>query len=263
MKDFIKRALGGGEPAPVFGRRFEGKVAVVTGASAGIGLATAVAFAREGAHVALLARREAAGEKALEHVMAEGVEGMFVQADVKDRTQVRDAFMKIAERFGHIDVALNNAGVIHEGHPIASLDEAEFDRVMAVNVKGTWLCMREEIPLMEERGGAIVNVGSTWSFAGRANLGAYVASKHALVGLTKAAALDYVKKGIRINAVCPGYVRTDMTRAVTEEMVKQRVPQARWIEPEEVAQTILWMCSDAAASMVGECILLDGGMLTR
>jgi NAD(P)-dependent dehydrogenase (short-subunit alcohol dehydrogenase family) len=263
MKDFIKRTFGGGGgPAPI-GRRFENKVVVVTGASAGIGLATAVAFAREGGSVALLARREAAGEKALERVKREGAEGMFIQADVKDRSQVRDAFMKIAERWSRIDVAVNNAGVIHEGHPVASLDESEFDRVMAVNVKGTWLCMREEIPLMEERGGSIVNLGSISSLTALPNLGAYVTSKHAVAGLTKSAALDYVSKGIRVNAVCPGYVHTDMTRGVTQEILKRRVPMARWIEPEEVAETILWMCSDAAKSMVGECLVMDGGVLTR
>jgi len=261
MKDFLKRTMGGGS-API-GRRFEGKVVVVTGASAGIGLATAVAFAREGGKVALLARREVEGAKALERVQSAGSEGIFLKVDVQDRAQVREAFRRIAERYGRIDAAVNNAGAIHEGRPFASLDEADFDRVIGVNVKGTWLCMCEEVPLMKDRGGAIVNMSSMSGLVPTANFGAYVASKHAIIGMTKVAALDYISQGIRVNAICPGFVRTDMTRSVSEERIKQRVPLGRWIEPEEVADTILWLCSDAAAAVVGQSIVIDGAATLR
>ncbi len=263
MKDFLKKALGAGsEP----GERFKGRVAVVTGASAGIGLATAEAFAREGASVALLARREKEGNEALERVRkagGEGCEAIFVRTDVADTAQVQAAFATIRDTFGRVDAAFNNAGAMHRGAPMATLREDDFDRIMAVNVKGVWLCMREEIALMEKNaprhGAAIVNMSSMSGVIGSERLAFYGASKHAVIGLTKSAALDYASAGIRINAICPGYVRTEMTRPVTDETVKRRVPLGRMSEPEEVAQAVLWMCSDDARSLVGHTLVLDGG----
>lgn len=262
MKDFLKKTFGsGGGPAP--GRRFEGKVAVVTGASAGIGLATAVAFAREGANVALIARREAEGGQALKLVQEAGVEGLFIRADIKHAKEMHEAFGRIASKFGRLDAAVNNAGVQHDPTPMADLEEAEFDRVMEINAKGTWLCMREEIPLMEKRGGAIVNVSSIWGFRPGANFGAYATSKHAVIGMTRTASLDYVEKNIRINAICPGFVRTEMSKGVDEVWLKRRIPMQRWIEPDEIAETILFLCSDAAASIIGQAIVVDGGVTLR
>ena len=261
MKDFLKKALGSGGNAP--GRRFEGKVAVVTGASAGIGLATAVAFANEGAKVALLARRENEGAKALERVQSAGTEAMFLRADVGDAQQVKSAFAQVRERWGRIDAAVNNAGVQQDPTPMGDLEESMFDHVMDINAKGTWLCMREELAMMQKNGGAIVNVSSIWGFRPGANFGAYATSKHAVIGMTKTASLDYVEKNIRINAVCPGFVRTDMTKGVDETWLKRRIPMQRWIEPEEVAETILFLCSDAAASIIGQAIVIDGGVTLR
>ena len=261
MKDFLKKALGGGGTTP--GRRFEGKVAVVTGANAGIGLATALAFASEGAKVALIARRETEGNQALEKVKGFGVEGMFIKADVSDTQQVHDAFENIRGRFGRLDAAVNNAGIQQDPTPMGQLEEAVFDQVMDINAKGTWLCMREELAMMQKNGGAIVNVSSIWGFQPGANFGAYATSKHAVIGMTRTASLDYADKDIRINAVCPGFVRTDMTKGVDETWLKRRIPMQRWIEPEEVAETILFLCSDVAASIIGQAIVIDGGVTLR
>lgn len=261
MKDFLRKTFGNGGTTP--GRRFEGRVAVVTGASAGIGLATALAFANEGAKVALISRRETEGNQALEKVRSAGAEGIFISADIGEQAQVRDAFSKIRDKFGRVDAAVNNAGVQHDPTPMGSLHEDVFDEVMGINAKGTWLCMREELAMMENRGGAIVNVSSIWGFQPGANFGAYATSKHAVIGMTKTASLDYVDKNIRINAVCPGFVRTDMSKGVDETWLKRRIPMQRWIEPEEVAETILFLCSDAAASIIGQAIVIDGGVTLR
>ena len=260
MKDFLKKTFGGGGTPD---RRFEGKVVVVTGASAGIGLATAVAFANEGAKVALISRRDIEGNKALEKVQSAGGEAMFIKADVSDPQQVQNAFANIRGRFGRLDAAVNNAGVQQEPIPMGQLEESVFDQVMGINAKGTWLCMREELAMMLKNGGAIVNVSSIWGFQPGANFGAYATSKHAVIGMTRTASLDYVEKNIRINAVCPGFVRTDMTKGVDETWLKRRIPMQRWIEPEEVAETIMFLCSDAAASIIGQAIVIDGGVTLR
>lgn len=267
MKDFIRKALSARPRRIAPGERFVDRAVVVTGASAGIGLATAEAFAREGAHVALLARREREGNEALERVRKAGRETarpLFIRTDVTDAAQVKSAFATIQDAFGRLDVAFNNAGVQHAGHPAAGFSEEEFDRVMAVNVKGLWLCLREEIELMRghapREGAAIVNMASVWGLRGKAYLAPYSTSKHAVVGLTRSAALDYIEEGIRINAICPGYVRTDMTRGVEDTDMPRRAPLGTKAEPEDVAAAVLWMCSDDAVHLVGHALALDGGI---
>jgi len=261
VKDFLRKTFGNGGGTP--GRRFEGKTAVVTGASSGIGLATAVAFASEGANVALIARREAEGKKALEKVQAKSPGSIYIVTDVRDGAQVSQAFAKVREAFGTIDAAVNNAGTMHALADVGAVPEKDFDHVLDTNLKGTWFCIREEAPLMERRGGAIVNMASMSGLMATKGLGAYVVSKHAIVGMTRVAALDYVEKNIRINAVCPGFVRTDMTSRVDEQWLKRRVPLQRWIEADEIAETVLFLCSDAAASIIGQAIVIDGGATLR
>jgi NAD(P)-dependent dehydrogenase (short-subunit alcohol dehydrogenase family) len=261
VKDLLKKAFGSGQAAP--GRRFEGKSAVVTGASSGIGLATAIAFATEGARVALIARREAEGKKALEKVQSHSPESIFIVADVRDGEKIKGAFAKVRDAFGSIDAALNNAGAMHARADLGGINEEDFDRVLDTNLKGTWFCIKEEVPLMERHGGAIVNMSSMSGLVATQGLGAYVASKHAIVGMTRVAALDYVEKNIRINAVCPGFVRTDMTSGVEEQWLKRRVPMQRWIEADEIAETVLYLCSDAARSIIGQAIVVDGGATLR
>lgn len=261
VKDFLKKTFGNGEKES--GRRFEGKVAVVTGASAGIGLATAMAFASEGATVVMLSRREVEGNRALEKVKKESPGSVFMTTDVTDGPQVQSAFARIKDQFGEIDAAVNNAGTFHGGTHLTGMEEADFDRVLATNIKGTWFCIREEVPLMEKRGGAIVNMSSMSGLVATPNLGAYVASKHAIIGMTRVAALDYVEKHIRVNAVCPGFVRTEMTAEVGESWLRRRVPIQRWIEAEEIAETVLFLCSGAAHSIIGQAIVVDGGATLR
>jgi NAD(P)-dependent dehydrogenase (short-subunit alcohol dehydrogenase family) len=267
MKEFIRKTLGG-RPPVVPGERFRDRVVVVTGASSGIGLATAEAFAREGAHVALLARRDREGNDALERVRKAGgdkARPTFIRTDVAVASEVEAAFATIRDTYGRLDAAFNNAGVMHDGHPAAAFSEAEFDRVMAVNVKGVWLCMREEIALMKKHalhdGAAIVNMASVSGLRGAAFLAPYAASKHAVVGLTRSAALDYVEEGFRINAICPGFVRTEMTRGLSDDAMKRRSPAGRKIEPEAIAGAVLWMCSDEAAHLVGQALAFDDGVL--
>jgi NAD(P)-dependent dehydrogenase (short-subunit alcohol dehydrogenase family) len=236
VKDLLKKAFGSGGAAP--GRRFEGKSAVVTGASSGIGLATALAFATEGAKVALIARREAEGKKALEKVQSHSPESIFIVADVRDGEKIKAAFAKVRDAFGSIDAALNNAGAMHARADVGGMKEEDWDRVLDTNLKGTWFCIKEEVPLMERHGGAIVNMSSMSGLVATQGLGAYVASKHAIVGMTRVAALE-------------------------EQWLKRRVPMQRWIEADEIAETVLYLCSDAARSIIGQAIVVDGGATLR
>jgi len=185
------------------------------------------------------------------------------QCDVSRPEECRRLITELIAEFPAFNMLVNNAGVQQEPIPMGQLEESVFDQVMGVNAKGTWLCMREELAMMLKNGGAIVNVSSIWGFQPGANFGAYATSKHAVIGMTRTASLDYVEKNIRINAVCPGFVRTDMTKGVDETWLKRRIPMQRWIEPEEVAETILFLCSDAAASIIGQAIVIDGGVTLR
>lgn len=248
-------------------RRFEEKVALVTGGSTGIGFATARAFAREGASVVIASRRADVGTAAAEKIAADGGDVKYVQTDVSKSDQVDRLFDAILDRYGRIDCAFNNAGIGTPPGWMAKQDEATFDELVAVNLKGTWLCMRREILEMRKQGGgAIVNCASTSGVGGAPSMALYGATKYGVVGLTTSAALECATSGIRINAVCPGWIRTPMTEPVLDgfpEIAAQwvrGVPMRRIGEPEEIAGAVLWLCSDEASFTTGHALVIGGGM---
>jgi NAD(P)-dependent dehydrogenase (short-subunit alcohol dehydrogenase family) len=243
----------------------EGKVALVTGASGGIGLATARKFAQAGASVVLSARRTELIEQEAEKLRAAGYKALALTADVTDTKQVSALVAQTVEHFGRLDYAVNNAGVINERGPAHELAEEEWDKLIAVNLTSVWLCMKHELAHMVQQGsGAIVNLSSTAGLRAAPGLAAYNASKHGVVGLTKCTGVEYAAQGIRVNAVCPGWVETPMTAgygsdpAHREQMVASE-PIGRTAQPEEIAESILWLCSDAASFITGDAIAVDGG----
>lgn len=250
-------------------RRFVGKVAIVTGGNAGIGQQVAVSLAREGAKVVIAARRADEGERTVELIRAQGGEALFVPTDVTQAASVQSMVRACVERFGRLDIAFNNAGITGSvTHEIIEADEGLFDQTIAVNLKGTWLCMKYEVPEMLRTGtGSIVNCASTAGIRGGARAGAYYASKHAVVGLTKSIALEYATRGIRINAVCPGMIKTDMVAqqfaSAPEKfaMLKQKIPMGRPGETGEVAAAVLWLCSDESTYVTGATLSVDGGFV--
>jgi len=246
-----------------------GKVALITGASSGIGRATAEAFAARGAHVVLAARRkEEMGELARE-IRAGGGKATFEVTDVAIAGDVERMVGHAIESFGRLDYAVNNAGIEGKFAPISELREEEFDRVMDVNLKGTFLCLQHEARAMlaAGRGGAIVNVGSVNSFLGYPTGSAYVTSKHALIGLTSSVSAELAPRGIRVNLVCPGFIDTPMHHrgrallgdALYDNLLSQRVHLRRAGRPEEIAQTIAFLCSDEASYISGTTLTPDGG----
>lgn len=250
-------------------KSFHGKVALVTGGSSGLGRATAIAFAREGASVVVAARRIVQGEETVAQAREHGVEACFVQTDVAKRDDIARMVSLSVERFGGLDFAFNNAGIEGSvGVHAAEYEEEVWDQVMNINLKGVWLCMKYQIPEILKRGGAIVNMSSVAGLRGASIMGvAYGASKHGVVGLTKSAALEYANSGIRINAVCPAVIETDMaerafnTDPETYERVTSYHPIGRLGTPDEVAQAVIWLCSDAASFTTGLALPVDGGFL--
>ena len=251
-------------------RRFDGKVALVTGGNSGLGRAAAFAFAAEGAKVVIAARRQREGDETVEAVRQAGGEAVFVRTDVSQADQVEAMVARTIEAYGRLDYACNNAAI--EGPPALTADytEAEWDLVLDINLKGVWLCMKYQVPeLLRSGGGAIVNVASGNGLIGGSKCPAYVASKHGVVGLTKAAALDYAQQGIRINALCTSSVLTPMHDRIfgTEPEVLARVADLHpcgWLStPEDTARAILWLCSEKASYMTGHPLVLDGGWLAR
>lgn len=244
--------------------RFDGKVALVTGAGSGIGRATARAFADEGAKVVVVDLDMEGGEETVRQIRAAGGDAVFFRADVSRASDAEGMVRTAVERYGRLDVGVNNAGILQPPAPLGDLSEETFDRLIAVNLKGVFLGMKYEIQqMLRQGGGAIVNTGSAASLIGFAGLSAYVASKHGVAGLTRAAALDYARQGIRINAVAPGAVRTPMVGPVTpetEERVRLSEPIGRFAEPEEIAAAILYLASDAASFVLGHVMAVDGGM---
>jgi NAD(P)-dependent dehydrogenase (short-subunit alcohol dehydrogenase family) len=239
------------------------RIALVTGGASGIGRATALAFAREGAQVIVVDRDAAGGEHTIAEIRNSGARGQFMRGDVSVSADVEGVIGNAAKGFGHIDFAINNAGVEGANKTVREYDEAEFDRVIATNLKSVWLCMKHEIDAMPDRGGAIVNVASVAGLVGFAEEAAYVASKHGVIGLTKVAALELAARKIRVNVVCPGAVETPMLHRSTsgDELAKyvEDTPQRRVGKPEEIAAAILWLCSDASAFITGVALPIDGG----
>ncbi len=249
-------------------RLFEDEVVVITGGSSGIGRATAVAFAREGARVAVASRRAEESEETVRLVQAEGSEAIFIRTDVRNSAEVENLISKTVERFGGLNYAFNNAGVEGDAFvPIEKYDEEMWDQLIDINLKGVFLSMKHELPHIRERQGAIVNMASISGLAGSRIGSAYVASKHGVVGLTRAAALENADRGVRVNAVAPAVIRTPMAdRAFFHDpaisaAVTSRHPMGRVGFPEEVANAVLWLCSKNASFTTGHTLPVDGGYL--
>jgi NAD(P)-dependent dehydrogenase (short-subunit alcohol dehydrogenase family) len=246
----------------------EGRVGLVTGGTSGIGRDTALLFAKAGVKVVVAGRREVEGNETVQLVRAAGGEGVFVKTDVSKAAEVDALIQKAVEKFGRLDIAFNNAGIEGVWVPITRQSEDDWDQTIAINLKGVWLCLKYEIRQMLSQGGggAIVNMASVAGLAGSAGAGAYSASKHGVMGLTKTAALENARSGIRINAVCPGVIETAMAeRLFGAPKVHQYVlgchPIGRFGRPAEIAEAVLWMCSDRASFMTGQSLVLDGGFL--
>jgi NAD(P)-dependent dehydrogenase (short-subunit alcohol dehydrogenase family) len=249
---------------------FEGKVALVTGASSGIGLATAQRFARLGAKVVLSDIADQAGQQAAAQVRSEGAEAIYIRADVSRHDDVASLMRQIDETFGRLDFAFNNAGIEGAVGPIAESSLENWDRVIAVNLSSVFYCTREEIPLMKRNGGGvIVNCSSIAGIVGTKNSGIYGASKHGVVGLSRSAALDYALDGIRVNVVCPGVIDTAMIQRVIAEapemkaVMEQMEPVGRFGKPEEVAASVTWLCQPESAFVTGIIVPVDGGLTAQ
>ena len=249
----------------------EGRVALVTGAGRGIGLATSKAFAEAGASVVLADRDEETLRMAVEGLRSASYNAIGVVCDVTDKVQVGAMIRQTIGAYGRLDAAFNNAGINSAGAPLLDTEDDEFDRIMNVNLRGIWNCMKAELRQMTAQGsGAIVNCSSIGGMVGSKGRSAYSASKHAVIGLTRSAALEYAAQGIRINAVCPGIINTPMAIEVTRncdpEIVKAMVarePIGRFGEPEEIAAAVVWLCTPAATFMVGHAMAVDGGVLAQ
>lgn len=249
---------------------FTDSVALVTGGAAGIGKAAALAFARKGAKVALCDVKVERGEEVAHLVEQEGGRALFVKADVSKTGDVEKLVGATVSAFGRLDYAFNNAGIEGQMGTTAEGSEENFDRLIAINLKGVWLSMRYEIrQMLRQGGGAIVNMSSVAGLVGFANLPVYVASKHGVVGLSKAAALEYAKQGIRINAICPGVIHTEMIDRITgnnatvEQQFVALEPMGRMGTPEEIAAGAVWLCSKGASFITGHALTVDGGLVAQ
>ncbi|MFM2416844.1 MAG: hypothetical protein RL385_1567 [Pseudomonadota bacterium] len=251
-------------------KKLQGKVSLITGGGAGIGRATALAFAAEGASLAVADIREEAARAVCEELRAAGAKAIAITVDVSKDAQVSAMVNQVVEHFGRLDVAFNNAAIEVEHEPLAKTSEEMFDRLMSVNVKGVWLCMKYEIQqMLKQGGGAIVNTSSIGGLIAAPRQPIYGATKHAVLGLTKSAAVEYGRKGIRVNAVCPGVIRTEMTEralALEPRRAEHLVPGhpiGRIGEAEDIARAVVFLASDDASFMLGHALTVDGGFTAR
>lgn len=245
-----------------------GKVALVTGGASGIGRATALQFAQEGAAVVIADQNASAGEALVTEIVRAGGRALFISVDVCDEASVRAMVQTTVEIFGGLDCAFNNAGIPDGATSLLTSTQSNWDKVMAVNLEGVWHCMRAELDHMLKVGnGAIVNNSSRSGLVGIPSDGVYGAAKHAVIGLTKAAAVEFASRGVRINAVCPGLVETALTHNRFGENLQARAatanPLGRMAQPHEIAQAVVWLCSDAASFVVGVALPVDGGSTAR
>ena len=243
--------------------RFVGKVALVTGAANGIGRAAALAFAVEGAQVAILDRTEDSLRSTADAIAAAGGEVLVLACDVSQPQEVEAAVARVVEQFGRLDCAFNNAGVENKAAPLHEIELEEWDRILGINLRGTFVCMKHEIAqMLRQGGGVVVNTSSGAGVRGVAGGASYSASKHAMIGMTKSAALDYAKRNIRVNCVLPGNIETQMMERFTDGDIQKAIdlePVGRLGKPEEIAEAVLWMCSDLGAFVTGASIAVDGG----
>jgi NAD(P)-dependent dehydrogenase (short-subunit alcohol dehydrogenase family) len=247
---------------------FANKVTIVTGGSFGIGRATALAFAKRGAKVVIADWMQ--DQETLHQIKEEGGAAIFVKCDVSNGNDVRNLIAQTLQTFDGLDYAVNNAGIEGENAEAHECSEENWDKTIGINLRGVWLCMKHEIPQMIRQGkGAIVNVASIAGLIGFPGLPAYVASKHAVIGLTKTAALENAKRNIRINAVCPGVIKTAMIDRLTgkdkiaEKQFEDMEPIGRMGTPEEVAEAIVWLCSESSSFVTGHALTVDGGWLAK
>jgi len=249
-------------------KRFEEKVAMVTGAGSGIGRASALAFAREGARVVVADIAPDDGDETVRLIKDQGGDAVFVKVDVSRENEVEALIRKAVDTYGRLDYAHNNAGINGDLDRITTCTEENWDRVMNINLKGVWLCLKYEIPRMKEQGGgAIVNTSSTTGLVGTVGIPAYAASKHGVAGLTKVAALECAKTGIRVNAICPGTTMTPFTQrlidAGLEKYITEIIPVKRLAQPEEIANMVMCLCSDDASFVTGAIVPADGGLTAQ